>query len=85
MPQSPAIRDQDVLWDQLMAEVQEMHERAVVAQTLHTLLGQRSHLGTPVQYERLFLRSPGGKEEQTHDHRRGTHKSHRGRLSHLRF
>lgn len=57
MPQSPAILDQDVLWDQLMAEVQEIHERAIVAQTFHTLMGQRSHLGTPVQYERLFRRT----------------------------
>jgi hypothetical protein len=85
MPQSPAIRDQEVLWDQLMAEVQEMRERASVAQTFHTLMGQHSHIGTPVQYERLFLRSLGGKEEKKHDHRRSTQKSHRRRLSHLRL
>ena len=84
MPQSPESRDQEVWWDQLMAEVQEMHERAIIAQTFHTLMGQRSHIGTPVQYERLFLRSPGGKEEQTYDHRRGTQQSKRRRVSHPR-
>ena len=85
MPQSPESRGQEGLWDQLMAEVQEIHERAIVAQTLHTLMGQHAHIGTPVQYERLFLRSRGGKEEQKHDHRRSPHKSQRGRLSHLRY
>jgi hypothetical protein len=49
MPQSPESRDQDALWDQLMAEIQEMHERAMIARTFHTLMGQRSHLGIPVQ------------------------------------
>ena len=85
MPQSSDSPDQDVLWEQLMAEVQEMHDRASVAQTFHTLMGQRSHIDTPVQYERLFLRSPGGKEEKKHDHRRGTKKSNRRRISHIRF
>ena len=84
MPQSPESRDQEVLWDQLMAEVQEIHERAIVAQTLHTLMGQRSHIGTPVQYERLFLRSLGGKEEKKHDYRRSTQQSKRRRVSHQR-
>ena len=84
MPQSPESRDQEVLWDQLMAEVQEMHERAIVAQTFHTLMGQRSHLGIPVQYERLFLRSQAGQEEKTHDYRRSTQQSKRRRVSHTR-
>jgi hypothetical protein len=85
MPQSPDILDQDVLWDQLMAEVQAMQDRAIVAHTFHTLMGQRSQIGTPVQYERLFLRSSGGKEEKTHDHSRSHEQSKRRRVLHKRF
>lgn len=82
MPRATESRAQEMLSDQLMADIQEMHEKARLAQTLHTLLGQRSHLGTPVQYERLWRRSPTRPEEPTYDHRRGTQKSRRRRLSH---
>jgi hypothetical protein len=64
----------------LLAELQAIEERRQYAVRFHTLMNQRCHLEIPVQYERLFRRSPEGKEEKTHDHRRGTAKSHRRRV-----
>ena len=49
--------DQDASWEQLMAELHELKERVHYAVTFHKLMNQRSHIGIPVQYERLFLRS----------------------------
>jgi hypothetical protein len=62
---------------ELLAELQAIEERRQYAVRLYTLMHQHSHLEIPVQYERLFLRSPAGKEEKKDDHRRRTHKSHR--------
>jgi len=57
--------DQDAVWEQLMAELHEIEERIHYAVTFHKLINQRSHIGTPVQYERLFIRSPfGGKRRK---------------------
>ena len=70
---------------ELLAELQAIEERRQYAVRLHTLMHQRCPLETPIQYERLFLHSPARKEEKTYDHRRGTPKSHRRRISHLRI
>ncbi len=68
----------------LLAELQAIDDRMQCAVRFHTLMNQRSHLEIPVQYERLFLHSPARKEEKNYDHRRGTQKSHRRRVSPLR-
>ena len=75
---------EDPLVTEVLAELQAIEERMQSAVRFHTLMHQRCHLETPVQYERLFLHAPGGKEEHTHDHRRGTQKSHRRRVPHSR-
>ena len=70
--------------EELLAELLAIEERMQCAVRFHTLMDQRCHLETPVQYERLFLHSPTRKEEHRHDYRRGTPKSHRRRVSHRR-
>ena len=72
MPKSSDALDQDVLWERLMVEVQESNDRRQRAVRFHTLLHQRSSLGIPGQYERLFLHSLGKQAEKKHDARRGT-------------
>jgi hypothetical protein len=68
----------------LLAELQLIEERRQCAVRFHTLMHQHCHLAIPVQYERLFLHAPAGHKENTHDHRRGTPKSHRRRVPHQR-
>ena len=68
----------------LLAELQAIEERMQCAVRFHTLMNQRCHLEIPVQYERLFLHTPARNEKNTHDHRRGTQKSHRRRVPHQR-
>jgi hypothetical protein len=68
----------------LLVEVQSIEERRQCAVRFHTLMHQHCHLGIPVQYERLFLRAPERKEENTRDSRRGTQKSKRRRVPHQR-
>ena len=90
MAQPHASRDQEAWQEErvvtaLLAEVQAIEERRQCAVRLHTLMNQRCPLEIPVQYERLFLHSPARKEEKTYDHRRGTPKSHRRRIPHLRI
>jgi hypothetical protein len=68
----------------LLAEVQLIEERRQCAVRFHTLMHQHCPLEIPVQYERLFLHAPAGHKEHTHDHRRGTPKSRRRRVSHPR-
>ena len=68
----------------LLAEVQAIDDRRQCAVRFHTLMHQHCPLEIPVQYERLFLHVPTGKEENNHDYRRGTKKSHRRRVPHQR-
>jgi len=82
-------RDQQTMQEEriimeLLAEVQAIEERREYAVRLHTLMNQRCPLEIPVQYERLFLHSRKRKEENKHDYRRGTKKSHRRRVSYIR-
>ena len=82
-------RDQDAWQKQqivkeLLTELQAIEERMQSAVRFHRLMNQRCHIETPVQYERLFLQSPAGKEEKNYDYRRGAQKSHRRRVSHIR-
>ena len=72
------------LVEAVLAELQAIDDRMQCAVRLHTLMDQRCHLETPVQYERLFLHAPTRKEENRHDSRRGTQKSHRRRVPHSR-
>ena len=73
-------------------EVQASAEQRQYAVRFHTLMHQRCPLEIPVQFERLFRRSPTGKEENKptgkeenkDDHRRGPTKSHRRRVPHQR-
>jgi hypothetical protein len=75
---------EDAIVKELLMEVQAIAERRQCAVRLHQLMDQRCHLEIPVQYERLFRRVPTRPEEPTHDHRRGTQKSRRRRVSHSR-
>jgi hypothetical protein len=68
----------------LLAELQAIDDRRQCAVRFHTLMNQRCPLEIPVQYERLFLHSPAGKEEKKDDYRRGTQQSHRRRIPHQR-
>src|SRR5262245_58756386 len=70
MAQPHASRDQEAWQEEqvvtaLLAEVQAIEERRQCAVRLHTLMNQRCPLEIPVQYERLFLRSPAGKRRKT--------------------
>ena len=65
---------------ELLAELQAIDDRRECAVRFHTLMNQHCYLEIPVQYERLFLRSPEDKEENTHDHRSGTQQSRRSRV-----
>ena len=76
---------EDAIMKELLVEVQAIAERRQCAVRWHQLIDQRCHLEIPVQFERLFRRFPPRPEESTHDHRRGTQKSRRRRLSHSRF
>ena len=72
------------LVEAVLAELQAIDDRMQCAVRFHMLMDQRCHLETPVQYERLFLHAPTRKEENRHDSRRGTQKSHRRRVPHSR-
>ena len=75
---------EDVIVEELLVEVQAIEKRRQCAVRFHTLMNQRCHLEIPVQFERLWRRSPPRPEESTHDHHRGTQQSRRRRLSHSR-
>ena len=72
------------LVEAVLAELQAIDDRMQCAVRLHTLMDQHCPLEIPVQYERLFLHSPAGKEENKDDYRRGTQQSHRRRIPHQR-
>ena len=72
------------LVEEVLAELQAIDDRMQCAVRLHTLMDQHCPLEIPVQYERLFLHSPAGKEENKDDYRRSTEQSHRRRVSHIR-
>lgn len=75
---------EDAIIKELLMELQAIAERRQGAVRFHQLMNQRCHLEIPVQYERLWRRSPTQAKESTHDYHRGTHKSRRRRLSHSR-
>jgi hypothetical protein len=68
--------------EELLVELQEIDDRRQWEGRLYRLMNQHSHIGIPVQYERLFLRSHAGKEEKQHDYQRGRGQSNRRRVSH---
>jgi|RhiMetdeSRZDD1v2_1073273.scaffolds.fasta_scaffold1442420_1 hypothetical protein len=70
---------------ELLMELQAIEERRQCAVRFHQLMHQRCHLEIPIQYERLWRRSPPRPEESTHDHCRGTQQSRRRRLSHAQL
>ena len=84
MPKSHDTQVQEVVWERLMAEVQEINDRRQRENRFHQLMHQCSHIGIPVQYERLFLASLGKKEEKKHDDPRRHEPSRRRGLSHQR-
>jgi hypothetical protein len=69
---------------ELLAELQVLEEQRQCAVRFHQLMNQYGPLDLPVQYERLFRRSPAGQEEKKDDDRRRTHKGRRRRLPHAR-
>jgi hypothetical protein len=75
---------EDAILQELLMELRTIAERRQYAIRWHTLMNQRCHREIPVQYERLFRRTPPRPEEPTHDHHRGTHQSRRRRLSRSR-
>jgi hypothetical protein len=78
-PNEQTVQEQRIIWE-LLAELQAIEEWRQYAVSFHTLMDQHGPLEIPVQYERLFRRSPAGKEENKYDHRRGTPKSRRRRI-----
>ena len=70
------------LVEELLAELYAIDDRMQDAVRFHTLMDQRCHLEIPVQYERVLLHVPAGKEEKKYDYRRGTQKSYRRRVPH---
>jgi hypothetical protein len=74
----------DVVWEQLMAEWQEIHDRKQTEHRFHQRMHQRSQIGLPVQYERLFLTSLRKQAEKHHDDPRRHEPSRRRGLSHQR-
>ena len=68
----------------LLAELQAIDDRRQWEDRFYKLMDQRSHIGIPVQYERLFLCSYEEKEEKKYDHRRSRKQSNRRRISHQR-
>ena len=81
-PQNHEVCQEHPIITELLAELQAIQERRQYAVRLHTLMNQHGPREIPVQYERLFLRSPAGQEEKKDDYRRRTHKSHRRRVPH---
>ena len=73
------------LVEEVLAEFQAIDDRMQCAVRFHMLMNQGCPLETPVQYERLFLHSPAGKEEKIYDGPRSLEQSHRRRLLHPRF
>jgi hypothetical protein len=76
---------EDAIIKELLVEVQAIAERRQYAVQFHQLMQQRCHLEIPVQYERLWRRSPTRPKEHPHDYRRGTQHRRRRRLSHTRL
>ena len=90
MTQSHQSRNQQTVQAQqiitvLRAAWPTMEARRQWAVRWHTFLRQRCHRERPVHDARLCLRSLEGTEENTDDHRRGTHKSRRRRVPQQRF
>ena len=73
---------EDAIVKELLMELQAIEAWRQDAVRWHQLMHQHCHLERPVQDERLWRRAPPRPEEPTHDHRRGTPKSRRRRLSH---
>ena len=74
----------DVVWQRLMAEVQAIKDRRQREHRFHQLMHQCSHIGIPVQYERLFLSSLRKNAEKNHDDPRRHEQRRRRGLSHQR-
>jgi hypothetical protein len=75
---------EDAIIKALLMKLQAIAERRQGAVRLHQLMNQRCHREIPVQYERLWRRSPPQAQASTHDSHRGTRKRRRRRLSHAR-
>ena len=68
----------------ILAELQTIEDRRQWEDRFYKLMDQRSHIGIPIQYERLFHYSSKEKKEKKYDHQRGRKQSNRRRISHQR-
>ena len=66
----------------ILAELQTIDDRRQWENRFYKLMDQRSQIGIPLQYERLFLCSSEEKEEKKYDHQRSRKQSNRRRISH---
>jgi len=76
----PEVLQEHPIVKTLLAELQAIDDRRQWEDRLYELMDQHSHIGIPVQYERLFLCS--SKEEKKYDHQRSRKQSNRRRISH---
>ena len=81
----PEVLQEHPMVKTLLAELQAIDDRRQWEDRFYKLMDQRSHIGIPVQYERLFLCSYAEKEEKKYDHRRSRKQSNRRRISHQRI
>ena len=66
-------------WSSVRTELDAIDAHTKAAVTFHTLMDQHTPLGTPVQYERLLLRTRGGHAGPIQAARRSPHHGHRQR------
>jgi hypothetical protein len=78
----PEVLQEHPMVKTILAELQTIDDRRQWEDRFYKLMDQRSHIGIPVQYERLFLYSSEEKEEKKHDHQRSRKQSNRRRISH---
>ena len=80
----PEVLQEHPMVKTILAELQAIDDRRQWEDRFYKLMDQRSHIGIPVQYERLFLCSYEEKEEKKYDHQRSRKQSNRRRISHQR-
>jgi hypothetical protein len=81
----PEVLQEHPMVKTILAELQTIDDRRQWEDRFYKLMDRRSHIGIPVQYERLFLYSSEEKEEKKHDHQRSRKQSNRRRISHQRI
>lgn len=80
----PEVLQEHPMVKTILAELQTIDDRRQWENRFYKLMDQRSHIGIPVQYERLFLCSYEEQEEEKYDHQRSRKQSNRRRISHQR-